>query len=80
MKEITEVNLEKMVRDAPEIIRVARHIFAARADLYKDEYGVGTMWQSASEIFECVLRGDLENLREFDYLRTEAEADEEIGL
>ena len=52
-----------------EIIATLRHIFDARIDNASDASAY-TAWTSARDIVEYALAGNLECLRQFDYLET----------
>ena len=55
-----------------EIIAILRHIFNARIDNAADA-SAWIAWTSASDIVEYALAGNLECLRQFDYLKTDME-------
>lgn len=52
-----------------EIIVTLRHILNARID-NADDASAWIAWTSASDIVEYALAGNLECLRQFDYLKT----------
>lgn len=52
-----------------EILMTLRHIFDARIDNAADASAY-TAWTSARDIVEYALAGNLECLRQFDYLET----------
>lgn len=55
-----------------EIIATLRHILDARVDNANDASALNA-WESARDIVEYALAGNLECLRQFDYLETKAE-------
>ena len=61
-----EKEIEKM---SDEILMTLRHIFDARIDNAADDSAY-TAWTSARDIVEYALAGNLECLRQFDYLET----------
>lgn len=55
-----------------EIITTLRHILDARVDNACDASAL-TAWMSARDIVEYALAGNLEGLRQFDYMKTNME-------
>ena len=55
-----------------EIITTLRHILDARVDNAND-FSTLAAWETARDIVEYALAGNLECLRQFDYLGTKAE-------
>lgn len=55
-----------------EIIVTLRHILDARVDNANDASALNA-WESARDIVEYALAGNLECLRQFDYLETDME-------
>lgn len=57
---------------SPEVVNIVRHIFDARIDNASRPSAI-MAYHAARDIFEYALAGNVECLREFDYLLTQEE-------
>lgn len=58
-----------------ECVKILRHIFDARIDNAAKNNDAYIAWASAKDIVEYALAGNMDCLKEFDYLMTQEETD-----